>query len=276
MSVSPSAFRKLHASGQTFIIPNPWDRGTSQLFSRLGYLALATTSAGYAFSRGKNDGTITFEENLAHVSEIVDATPLPVSADLEMGIGDSPESAAETIRRAAAVGLAGCSIEDYSGDDDKPIYEFNLAVERVAAAVESARSLDIDFVFTARAENFLHGVIDLDDTIARLKAFEDAGADVLYAPGLRDIETIRTVCSAVSKPVNVVAGLGSASFTIPQLRDAGVCRVSLGSSLSRFAFGSLRRAAREMLEQGTFNFASEAMSFAEMSELMADTLKDGN
>ena len=270
MPVSPSAFRKLHQPGQTFIIPNPWDRGTAQLFSRLRYSALATTSAGYAFSRGRDDGDVSFDENLAHVSEIVDATPLPVSADLEMGLGDSPDSAAETIRRAASVGLAGCSIEDYSGNDERPIYEFSLAVERVAAAVEAARSLDTDFVFTARAENFLHGVIDLDDTIARLKAFEDAGADVLYAPGLRDIETIRTVCSAVSRPVNVVAGLGSASFTVAQLRDAGVCRISLGSSLARFAFGALRRAAREMQERGTFDFASEAMSFPEMSALMAD------
>lgn len=276
MHANPSAFRALHEPGQTFIIPNPWDRGTAQLFCRLGFPALATTSAGYAFSCGKDDGDISFDENLAHVSEIVDATPLPVSADLEMGLGDSPESAAETIRRAAAVGLAGCSIEDYSGNDDRPIYEFNLAVERVAAAVEAVRSLDTDFVFTARAENFLHGVTDLDDTIARLQAFEDAGADVLYAPGLRDIETIRTVCSTVSKPVNAVAGLGSASFTVAELREAGVCRISLGSSLSRFAFGSLRRAAREILDQGTFNFASEAMSFPEMSALMADGPEDAD
>lgn len=271
-----SDFRQLHAPGNCFIIPNPWDRGTAQLFSRLGFSALATTSAGYAFSRGQDDGTVDFDEMLAHVAEIVDATPLPVSADLEKGVGDSPESAAETIRRAAATGLAGGSIEDYSGDKRQPIYDFGLAVERVAAAVETAKALDRDFVFTARAENFLHGVFDLDDTIARLKAFEDAGADVLYAPGLRDIKTIRTVCSAVSKPVNVVAGLGSASFTMTELRDAGVCRVSLGSSLSRFAFGTLKRAALEMLEQGTFGFATVAMSFAEMSKLMGEDPKDRN
>jgi 2-methylisocitrate lyase-like PEP mutase family enzyme len=257
-----ATFRKLHE--KIFIIPNPWDIGTAKFLANAGFPALATTSAGYAFSRGKADGAIPFDERIAHAREIVEATALPVSADLENGRGDSPESAAETIVAAEAVGLAGCSIEDSTGDPAKPIYDFSLAVERVAAAVEAKRKLGRDFVFTARAENFLWGRPDLDDTIRRLQAFEEAGADVLYAPGLSDIETVRKVCSAVSRPVNVLAVPG---FSLDALREAGAIRISLGSKLSTAAFGAVRRATQEMLATGSFEFARDAMPFADLQKL---------
>lgn len=257
-------FRDLHASA--FIIPNPWDIGTAKLLASFGFKALATTSAGFAFSRGLPDGGVGFEEMIDHCRELVGATGLPVSADLEHGKGDSPERAAETIFAAEAAGLAGCSIEDFSGDEDKPIYEFSHAVERVAAAVEAARALRRDFVFTARAENFLHGRPDLDDTIRRLQAFEAAGADVLYAPGITDVETVRTICSAVTKPVNVLAVPG---FTVAALADAGAKRISLGSKLTTFAFGMLQTASREMLESGSFDFARSAMPFARLQQMFS-------
>lgn len=258
-------FRDLHAS--TFIIPNPWDVGTAKVLAALGFKALATTSAGYAFSRGLPDGGVGFEAMMAHCKELVAATDLPVSADLEKGKGDSAERAAETIFAADAAGLAGCSIEDFSGDDDNPIYEFSLAVERVAAASEAARALKNDFVFTARAENFLHGRPDLDDTIKRLQAFEKAGADVLYAPGITDIETVRTICSAVSRPVNILAVPG---FSRSALAEAGAKRISVGSKLTNFAFGMLERAANEMLQDGTFEFSREAMPFARLQQMFSD------
>jgi 2-methylisocitrate lyase-like PEP mutase family enzyme len=206
-------FRALHDS--TFVIPNPWDIGTAKLLAHAGFKALATTSAGYAFSRGLADGAVEFDEMIQHCKELVHATDLPVSADLENGKGDSAESAAETIFAAEAAGLAGCSIEDFSGD---AIYDFDLAVARVKAAADAARSLKRDFVFTARAENFLRGRNDLDDTIKRLQAFSDVGADVLYAPGIADIEVVRKITSAVNKPVNVLIVPG---FTVASLRDAG-------------------------------------------------------
>ncbi len=259
-----NVFRDLHASA--FIIPNPWDIGTAKLLTAFGFKALATTSAGYAFSRGLPDGGVGFEAMIAHCRELVAATDLPVSADLEKGKGDSPERAAETIFAAEAAGLAGCSIEDFSGDPEKPVYEFSHAVERVAAAVEAARSLKHDFVFTARAENFLHGRPDLDDTIRRLQAFEKAGADVLYAPGLTDIETVRTLCSAVSKPVNVLAQPG---FSLAALAEAGAKRVSLGSKLANFTFGMLERAANEMVRDGTFEFSRDAMAFARLQRMFS-------
>lgn len=257
-----TVFRKLHAS--TFIIPNPWDIGTARLLQSLGFGALATTSAGFAFSRGLPDGGVSFDAMIAHCREIVVSTDLPVSADLEKGKGDSPESAAETVFAAAAAGLAGCSLEDFSGDEDKPIYELSHAVERVAAAVEAARALKSDFVFTARAENFLHGRPDLDDTIRRLQAFEKAGADVLYAPGLTDIAQVRTVCASVEKPVNVLA---NPAFTVSALADTGATRISLGSKLTTLAFGAVEKAAKEMLEGGTFAFAREAMDFDRLQEM---------
>jgi 2-methylisocitrate lyase-like PEP mutase family enzyme len=251
-------FRDLHYGDAPFIIPNPWDVGTAKLLASCGFKALATTSAGYAFSRGLPDGSIGFDTAIQHCRELVAATDLPVSADLERGKGDSPDSAAETIFAAEAAGLAGCSIEDHTGDSKKPIYDFKLAVERVAAAVDAARALKRDFVFTARAENFLWGRPDLDDTIRRLQAFEVAGADVLYAPGIIDVETVRTICSSVSKPVNVLA---VPSFNVKALAEAGVRRISLGSKLTTFAFGMIENASREMLRDGTFGFTRAGMAF---------------
>ncbi|TIS56125.1 oxaloacetate decarboxylase [Mesorhizobium sp.] len=257
-------FRDLHAS--TFVMPNPWDVGTTKLLTSFGFKALATTSAGFAFSRGLPDGAVTFETMIHHCRDVTAATNLPVSADLERGKGDSATSAAETIFAAEAAGLAGCSIEDHTGDPDKPIYDFSHAVERVAAAAEAARALKRDFVFTARAENFLWGKPDIDDTIKRLQAFEKAGADVLYAPGLGDIETVRTVCSAVTRPVNVLA---RPDFTIADLAQAGVKRISLGSGLTNFAFGMLETAAREILQDGSFGFARAAMPFGKLQALFS-------
>lgn len=257
-------FRDLHAV--TFVIPNPWDVGTARLLAALGFKALATTSAGYAFSRGLPDGGVDFEAMIQHCRELVAATPLPVSADLEKGKGDSAESAAETIFAAAAAGLAGCSIEDFSGDEERPIYDFSHAVERVAAAAEAARSLKHDFVLTARAENFLHGRPDLDDTIKRLEAFEKAGADVLYAPGLTDIASVRAICSAVSKPVNVLA---VPEFTVAELKEAGAKRISLGSKLTTAAFAAVERAASEILGDGSFGFARQAMPFSRLQKMFA-------
>ena len=260
-----ATFRKLHES--TFIIPNPWDIGTARLLAHLGFKALATTSAGYAFSRGLPDGGVPFDVMIAHCKEIVAATDLPVSADLEHGKGDSADSAAETIYAAEKAGLAGCSIEDSTGDPARPVYDFAHAVERVTAAVEAARSLNRDFVFTARAENFLVGIRDLDDTIRRLQAFEKAGADVLYAPALPDLETMRTVCASVSKPVNILTGPG---FTLQQLREAGARRLSLGSKLTTLAFGAVARASREMLDDGGFEFARDGMAFADLQKLFSE------
>ncbi|AZO10002.1 MULTISPECIES: oxaloacetate decarboxylase [unclassified Mesorhizobium] len=258
-------FRDLHAS--TFVMPNPWDVGTTKLLASFGFKALATTSAGFAFSRGLPDGGVTFEAMIHHCRDVTAATDLPVSADLERGKGDSAEQAAETIFAAEAAGLAGCSIEDHTGDPDNPIYDFSHAVERVAAAVEAARALKHDFVFTARAENFLWGRTDLDDTIRRLQAFEKAGADVLYAPGLSDVEMVRTVCSAVTRPVNVMA---RPSFTVADLAAAGVRRVSLGPWLTNFAFGMLETAAREIQQDGTFGFTRAAMPFGKLQALFRE------
>jgi 2-methylisocitrate lyase-like PEP mutase family enzyme len=264
-------FRALHERSGAFVIPNPWDVGTARILAALGFEALATTSAGLAFALGRRDGegAVSRDEALAHARDIVRATPLPVSADLENGFGDPPETAAETIRLAAETGLVGASIEDATGDPDHPIYDASLAVERIAAAVEAARALPFRFTLTARAENFLHGRPDLDDTIGRLQAFEAAGADVLYAPGLRDLAMIRTVCAAVGKPVNVVMGLAGAAFSVEDLAAAGVRRISLGSALSRAALGAFLRAAREISERGTFSFAEDAASFADLDPFMA-------
>ena len=259
-------FRALHAQDGAFIIPNPWDIGTARILASMGFEALATTSAGMAFALGLKDGDVSKGQVLQHCRDIVGATELPVSADLEMGFGPTPEDVAETIREAAATGLAGCSIEDYSENVDDPIYEFDLAVARIEAAVESKSTLGHDFVLTARSENYLRGRPVLDDTIKRLQAFEEAGADALYAPGLRDLETIRTVCASVSKPVNVVMGMPGPTFGVAELEDAGVKRISVGSALSRAALGSFIRAAQEMQQQGTFTFASEAIGFAEIEK----------
>ncbi len=264
-------FLALHARPGAFVIPNPWDAGTASILTHLGFEALTTTSAGLAFALGRRDGAgdITREETIANARAIVDATDLPVAADLENGFGDAPEDAAETIRLAGEVaGLVGGSIEDATGDPQRPIYDFQHAVERVAAAAEAARALPFPFVLVGRAENFLHGRPDLDDTIRRLQAFEAAGADALYAPGLTKAEDIRTVCAAVSKPVNVVMGLKSGSFSVAELAALGVRRISVGSALSRAALGAFIRAAREMLDHGTFDFAKDALPYAEANELV--------
>jgi len=259
-------FRALHERDGAFIIPNPWDIGTARLLASMGFEALATTSAGFAFSLGVPEGVVSREQVLAHCRDIAGATDLPVNADLEKGFGDTPESAAETIRAAAETGLAGGSIEDFTGDDGSPIYDFDLAVERVAAAAEAAKSVPQGFVFTARAENYLHGRPDLDDTIRRLQAFEKAGAEVLYAPGLKSLEDIRTLCSAVSRPVNIVMGLPGVTFGLADLAAAGAKRISIGSALSRLAFGAVLRAIEEMQQKGTFTFAADAAGFAELSD----------
>jgi 2-methylisocitrate lyase-like PEP mutase family enzyme len=263
-------FRALHARAGAFVIPNPWDAGSARILASLGFEALATTSAGFAFSIGRKDqaAAVSRDEILANAKDIIDATDLPVAADLEAGFGRTPRDVAETIRRASAVGLVGGSIEDATYDPQRPIYDVSEAVERVSAGIEAARSLPFPFTFTARAENFLFGRRDLDDTIRRLQAFEKAGADVLYAPGLNDIEMIRTVCKSVSKPVNVLMGLKGRSFSVAELAAAGVRRISVGSALCRAAYGALFRAAREMKEQGTFTFANDAVPFAEIDALM--------
>ncbi len=264
-------FLALHARPGAFVIPNPWDAGTASILTHLGFEALTTTSAGLAFALGRRDGAgdITREETLANARAIVDATDLPVAADLENGFGDAPEDAAETIRLAGELaGLVGGSIEDATGDPNRPIYDFQHAVERMTAAAEAARALPFPFVLVGRAENFLHGRPDLDDTIRRLQAFEAAGADSLYAPGLTKAEDIRTVCAAVSKPVNVVMGLKSGSFSVAELAALGVRRISVGSALSRAALGAFVRAAREMLDHGTFDFARDALPYAEANEMV--------
>jgi 2-methylisocitrate lyase-like PEP mutase family enzyme len=262
-------FRALHARAGAFVIPNPWDAGTARILTALGFEALATTSGGLAFSLGRQDGTaaITRDEAIENARTIVEATELPVSADLEGGYGRDPEACALTIRRAAAVGLAGGSIEDANPDAGEPIFEFGLAVERVAAAAAAAK--DAGLVLTARAENFLHGRPDLEDTIRRLQAFEQAGADVLYAPGLPSLEAIRTVCAAVSRPVNVVMGLKGATYSVAELEAAGVKRISVGGGLARAALGEFVRAAKEIREQGTFGYAERAMTSAEAKGFMA-------
>jgi len=255
-------FRDLHERKGAFIIPNPWDVGSAHLLARLGFEALATTSAGFAFSLGKRDYAVNRQAMIAHVGAIAAAVDLPVSGDLANGFGDSPEAAAETIRQAAAAGLVGGSIEDATGRDGEPIYAFDHAVERVSAAVEAARALPFLFTLTARAENYLHGRADLDDTIRRLQAFENAGADVLYAPGLSRLEDVAAVVRAVSRPVNVLA---TAQFDVAALAEIGVKRVSVGSALARAAYGGFLRAAEEMRSKGTFRFAEDAVSYRELS-----------
>jgi 2-methylisocitrate lyase-like PEP mutase family enzyme len=262
------ALKALHERAGAFVIPNPWNAGTAKILTALGFEALATTSAGYAFSIGREDSAanLTRDGILQNAREIVEATHLPVSADLQDGFGPSPEICSETIRLAAAIGLAGGSIEDATGDPNAPIYDFQLAVERVEAAAETAQPHQ--FLLTARAENFLHGRPNLEDTIRRLQSFADAGADVLYAPGLPTLEAIREVCSSVSKPVNVLMGLKGATFSVEELAAAGVKRISVGGSFARAALGAFVRAAREVKDKGTFTYATEAISHTEVSAYM--------
>lgn len=263
-------FKLLHEKLGLFVIANPWDAGSAKILESLGFEALATTSAGLAFSIGEPDrrGAVSREETLANVRSIVSATSLPVSADLENGFGDAPETCAETILLAAQTGLVGGSIEDATGRDQDPIYSFELSVERVKNAVKAAKSLSFPFILTARAENYLHGREDLKDTIRRLEAYADVGADVLFAPGLKTIEQIDAVVKAVApKPVNVIMGRSGESLSLDELASLGVKRVSLGSSLARAAYGAFLKAAQEVKEQGTFNYAQDAIPFAQINAI---------
>jgi 2-methylisocitrate lyase-like PEP mutase family enzyme len=263
-------FRSLHERNHAFIIPNPWDVGTARILEHLGFEALATTSMGFAFSLGKRDYHVDREDVLQHIRALSAATDLPISSDLENGFGDASETAAETIRLAAAAGVVGGSIEDSTGHPDNPIYEIKFAAERVRAAVEAARSLPFTFTLTARAENYLHGRPDLKDTIARLQAFQEAGADVLYAPGLSTKEQISAVVSSVDRPVNVLMGSRGGNFNLSELSAMGARRISLGSALARTALGIFLRAAREMKEHGTFDFAKDAVSPKEINAMFQE------
>jgi 2-methylisocitrate lyase-like PEP mutase family enzyme len=265
------AFRALHERAGAFIIPNPWDAGTAKLLAALGFEALATTSLGVSSALGRPDGAgaVSRRELLDNCAAIAAATELPVSADLENCYAHEPRAAAQMITLAAEAGVVGGSIEDATGEEDKPIYDFQLAVERVQAAVEAARSLPFPFVLTARAENYLHGRRDLDDTIRRLQAFEKAGADVLYAPGWKDLATIRTLASSVGKPLNVVAGLLDPAITAAELAQAGVKRISIGGALCRLALGHMMKAAREMKERGGFTWLAEAIPSSELRKIFA-------
>jgi 2-methylisocitrate lyase-like PEP mutase family enzyme len=258
-------FRALHQQQGAFLIGNAWDGASARILATLGYPALATSSGASAAVLGRRDGAITREEALAHARLIVGATDLPVSADLEKGFADTPEGVAETVRLAAAAGLAGCSIEDATGDPAHPLFDPGLARARIAAAAEAVRALPDPFVLTARAENFLRGNPDLDDTIRRLQSFAAAGAEVLMAPGLPDLAAVRAVCAAVGKPVNFMAGIKGKSFTVAELQEAGVKRISLATSLYRAALGEALRAAREVQEQGSFGYLDRALTTPDLN-----------
>jgi 2-methylisocitrate lyase-like PEP mutase family enzyme len=263
------AFVDLHRRGNCFVIPNPWDAGSAKLLQHLGVRALAGTSAGFAFSKAKTDPTITVGEMLPHLAELAAATDLPVSADLQSGYGPSADDAARTIIDAAATGIVGGSIEDATDDPEQPLFDIGLATDRIRAAAEAARSLGFKFVLTGRAENFRVGRPDLGDTIRRLQAYQEAGADVLFAPGLRTAQEIAEVVRAVDRPVNVMMGMPGMPLTVPELARLGVTRVSLGASLARAAYAALMRAAREVLEQGTFAYADDALPAAELNRIFA-------
>jgi 2-methylisocitrate lyase-like PEP mutase family enzyme len=267
------AFRALHQRDKAFIIPNPWSIGTARLLAHLGFEALASTSGGYASSMGLPDYTIGLEAMIAHVHALASATELPVSADLENGFADDPETVAETIRLAAAAGVVGGSIEDATGRTEQPIYEAEAAAERIRAAAESARAVGFPFTLTARAENYLHGRRDLKDTITRLQAYQEAGADVLYAPGVTDKDEIAELVRSLDRPVNVLMGLPGVSLNLADLSAMGVRRVSVGSALARAATGALLRAAREMQEHGTFRFADEAASSRDINAMFETGLR---
>ena len=263
-------FEKLHQRAGAFLVPNPWDAGSARILSELGFEAFATSSGAAAATFGRRDGKLTRDEALASAQAIVNATDLPVSADLENGFGNPPEAVAETIRKAAAVGLVGCSIEDFTGDKHQPLYEIQFAAERIAAAVGAARELPFHFTLTARAENFVRGKLDLNDTINRLQAYEKAGADVLFAPALPDLAAVRAVCSAVSKPVNFMVTIRGKSFSVAELVEAGVKRISFASSLYRAAMTGLVEAAIEVRQSGTFGYLEKAMTGAELYKYLPE------
>jgi len=261
-------FRALHDGPSAFIIPNPWDVGSARILASLGFQALATSSAASASALGRRDGELTRDEALAHARLIVNATDLPVSADLEKGFGDAPEVVAETIRLAAEVGLVGCTIEDATRVEDRPLYDFGLAVERIAAAAQAAHALPFPFVLTARAHNLLYAPARIEDTVSRLQAFEKAGADVLFAPGLPDLAAVRAVCAAVSKPVNFMAGIKGKSFSVSELTAAGVKRISLATSLYRAAMTGFLDAISEVRDKGQFSFLDRCLTTPELNKLM--------
>jgi 2-methylisocitrate lyase-like PEP mutase family enzyme len=261
-------FKELHSGERAFLIPNPWDAGSARILSGLGFQALATSSGACAAVLGRRDGKVSRDEALAHARAIVMATELPVSADLEKGFGDAPTDAAHTIQLAGAAGLVGGSIEDASGNRDRPLFDFEHAVDRIAAAVEAARKHSFGFTLTARTENFLRGNPDLDDTIRRLQAFEKAGADVLMAPGLPDLAAVRAVCSSLKKPVNFMAGIKGKSFTVAELEAAGVRRISLATSLYRAAMSGLMDAAREVKENGSFGYLERTLTTPDLNQFM--------
>lgn len=261
-------FRALHEREGAFVIPNPWDIGSARLFEALGFEALATTSSGFAYSLGRRDGQISREEKLTHCRALCEASSLPVSADLEKCFSDDPKEAAETIALGAEAGLVGGSIEDATGDPTKPIYDFNHAVERVAAAAQVAKSLDTPFVLTARAENFLHGRRDMNDTIRRLQAFEAAGADVLYAPGPATLDEAREITSALTRPVNMLV-TPMKGVTVADLAQAGVKRISIGGAMMRAVIGTLVRGSRQMLDEGRFDWGADMMPTPEINELFS-------
>lgn len=267
-SEKATSFQALHQGQGCFVIANAWDAGSARILTGLGFAALATSSGAAAGMLGRRDGMVTRDEALAHCRAIVEATDLPVSADLEKGFGDSPEAAAETIRLAAGIGLVGGSIEDATGDPQKPLFEADLSAERIAASVAAARTLPFPFVLTARAENFIRGNPNLDDTIKRLRSFEAAGADILMAPGLPDVAAVRTVCAALSRPFSFMAGIKGRSFTVADLAAAGVRRVSLATSLYRAAMTGLLTAAREVKDQGTFGYLDTSMATPELNGFM--------
>ena len=272
MSVSQAEkanrFQSLHQAPGAFVIPNPWDVGSARVLAGLGFQALATSSAAAANVVGRKDHALTRTETLSHGKAIVDATDVPVSADLGNGFGDRPEAVAETVRLAADAGLVGCTIEDATGNPSQPLYEFELAVERIAAGAEAARALPFPFMLTARAHNLLFADPSLDETIRRLQAFEKAGADVLFAPGLPDLESVRTVCASISKPFNFMVGIKGKSFSLRELAAAGVKRISLATSLYRAAMTGFLTAIREVQATGTFNFLDDCVSSPELTKLM--------
>jgi 2-methylisocitrate lyase-like PEP mutase family enzyme len=257
-------FRALHNGPGTFIIPNPWDVGSARMLAGLGFQALATSSGAASISAGIRDGRMTREEAMSHSRSIVKATDLPVSADLEKGFGDRPEDVAVTVRLAAEAGLVGCTIEDSTGNPDSPLFEFHLAVDRIAAAAQAAKALPFPFALTARAHNLLYPNPSLQETIRRLQAFEAAGADVLFAPGLPDLDAVRAVCSAVTKPVNFMVGTKGKSFSVSELASAGVRRISLASSLYRAAMTGLLNAAQEVKDSGQFGFLDQVLTMGEL------------
>jgi 2-methylisocitrate lyase-like PEP mutase family enzyme len=262
-----AAFVALHQNSGCFLIPNPWDKGSAILLESMGFKALASTGAGYAFTLGKADLAVGAKDMLGYFKDLCDVTDVPVSADMQNGFGDSPESAAQTIIEAARVGLVGGSIEDAGGNSLNAIYDIDFATERIAAAVQASKSLNFKFMLTARCENYLYGNPSIGDTIKRLQAYQEAGADVLYAPGIQSVEDIKAVLSSIDRPMNLLMGFASSQLTVAEVAALGVKRISIGGSMARAAMGALKRAGAEMLEHGTFSYAKEALAGKDLNAL---------